>query len=64
MKGVLAMAGMDEKFVYQGVHMQFKGEFTEAWGKDEARNCRLIFIGRDLDKQMITDGDGRRSLAP
>jgi len=56
MKGVLAMAGMDEKFVYQGVHMQFKGEFTEAWGKDEARNCRLIFIGRDLDKQMITDG--------
>ena len=24
MKGVLAMAGVAEKFVYQGVHMQFK----------------------------------------
>ena len=24
MKGVLAMAGISEKFVYQGVHMQFK----------------------------------------
>jgi len=55
MKGVLAMAGMEEKFVYQGVHMQFKGEFTEPWGT-EPRNCRLIFIGRDLDKEMITNG--------
>jgi G3E family GTPase len=55
MKGVLAMAGMDEKFVYQGVHMQFKGEFSEPWG-DEKPNCRLIFIGRDLDKAMITSG--------
>ena len=24
MKGVLAMAGVAQKFVYQGVHMQFK----------------------------------------
>ena len=56
MKGVLAMDGIDEKFVYQAVHMQFKGEFAEPWGKDERRNCRLIFIGRDLDREMLTKG--------
>ena len=44
-QGVLAMAGVPHKFVYQGVHMQFKGEFTEEWGKDEARTNRIVFIG-------------------
>eukprot|EP00325_Prymnesiales_sp_UTEX-LB-985_P032405 CAMPEP_0174721616 /NCGR_PEP_ID=MMETSP1094-20130205/36717_1 /TAXON_ID=156173 /ORGANISM="Chrysochromulina brevifilum, Strain UTEX LB 985" /LENGTH=443 /DNA_ID=CAMNT_0015922339 /DNA_START=51 /DNA_END=1382 /DNA_ORIENTATION=+ len=56
MKGVLAMAGIDQKFVYQGVHMQFKGEFTEDWGASETRYNRLIFIGKNLDREMITAG--------
>ena len=56
MKGVLAMAGVPHKFVYQGVHMQFKGEFTEEWGADEPRTNRLVFIGKDLDRAMITKG--------
>jgi len=64
MKGVLAMAGVAQKFVYQGVHMQFKGEFTEDWGPDEPRNNRLIFIGKNLDREMITVGFHKcRSLA-
>merc|ERR1712146_173110 len=56
MKGVLAMKGIDEKFVYQGVHMQFKGEFTEKWGPGEKRHNRLIFIGKNLDRDMIVAG--------
>ena len=28
-KGVLAMAGCDDKYVYQGVHMLFTGEVLE-----------------------------------
>ena len=56
MKGVLAMAGVDHKFVYQGVHMQFKGEFTDEWQPDEKRCSRIVFIGRDLDRAYITDG--------
>lgn len=56
MKGVLAMAAIDEKFVYQGVHMQFKGEFGEPWGATEVRSSRLIFIGRNLNRQMLTEG--------
>ena len=36
MKGVLAMAGDGRKYVYQGVHMMFKGEFLddELWAGD------------------------------
>ena len=29
MKGVLAMQGCDDKYVYQGVHMLFTGEVLE-----------------------------------
>ena len=53
MKGVLAMKGCDEKYVYQGVHMLFTGETLEPWGKGEPRVNRLIFIGKNLDKESL-----------
>jgi len=56
MKGVLAIAGVEEKFVYQGVHMQFKGEFVEPWKSGERRHNRLIFIGKNLDRDRIVAG--------
>ena len=42
--------------MYQGVHMQFKGEFAEPWGVGETRHNRLIFIGKDLDRARIVAG--------
>ena len=36
--GVLSVAGMDSKFVFQGVGMLFSGGFVETqWGADETR---------------------------
>jgi G3E family GTPase len=32
-KGILSVAGKDEKFVFQGVHMLFDGAFHKPWGK-------------------------------
>jgi len=55
MKGVMAMQGAEEKFVFQAVHMQFSGNFIGEWG-DEPRTNRLTFIGRGLDRQELTDG--------
>jgi len=52
MKGVLAMAGCDDKYVYQGVHMLFTGEVLGPWG-DAPRVNRLIFIGKNLDKPSL-----------
>ena len=49
MKGILAIAGQDQKFVFQGVHMVFSGEPLEPWNPDEPRESRLVFIGRKLD---------------
>ena len=50
------MAGVAEKFVYQGVHMQFRGEFSEAWAPGEVRHSRLIFIGKHLDRERLVAG--------
>jgi len=56
-KGVLSVAGMSNKFVFQGVGMLFSGGFVEAeWGKDETRENRFVFIGRDIDKKLLLDG--------
>jgi len=48
MKGVLAVAHSDQKFVYHAVHMTFSGGFEEAWGEDEPRESKMVFIGQNL----------------
>jgi len=55
-KGVLNVAGMREKFVFQGVGMLFSGNFESEWAQGEKRECRFVFIGKDLNKKTITDG--------
>jgi G3E family GTPase len=56
-KGVLSVAGMNNKFVFQGVGMLFSGGFVDAeWGAEETRENRFVFIGRDLDKKALIDG--------
>ena len=56
-KGILAVKGMDEKFVFQGVHQIFKGDFGElTWNEGETRTCKFCFIGRNLDGKLLTDG--------
>ena len=55
-KGVLAVKGMERKFVFQGVHMLFTGGFSDnRWKPDEARESRFVFIGRNLDKEALLD---------
>ena len=58
-KGVLAVKGMDEKFVFQGVHMLFSGNFSTEiapWKEGEERTCRFVFIGRNLDHEALQEG--------
>ena len=58
-KGVLAVEGMDQKFVFQGVHMLFGGGFSSEvapWKEGEERECRFVFIGRDLDHEELQSG--------
>lgn len=55
-KGVLSIKGMDRRFVFQGVHMLFGGHFTDPWEENEVRENKFVFIGKDLDRDMITKG--------
>jgi len=55
MKGVLSIKEDDKRFVFQGVHMLFDGRPDRPWGK-EPRTNKLIFIGRNLNRQQLTEG--------
>jgi len=61
MKGVLSIKGNANRFVFQGVHMLFDGRADRPWG-DGPRANKLIFIGRNLDRDELTEGF-RRCLA-
>eukprot|EP00306_Pavlova_sp_CCMP459_P010150 CAMPEP_0185192310 /NCGR_PEP_ID=MMETSP1140-20130426/17860_1 /TAXON_ID=298111 /ORGANISM="Pavlova sp., Strain CCMP459" /LENGTH=336 /DNA_ID=CAMNT_0027759051 /DNA_START=11 /DNA_END=1021 /DNA_ORIENTATION=- len=54
MKGVLSIAGSEDKYVFQAVHMLFTGETIEPWGKDPRVN-KLIVIGKNLPREEITN---------
>jgi len=55
-KGVLAVQGMKEKFVYQAIHMLFSNSRQGAWVPDEERRCKMIFIGKNLNREELTTG--------
>ncbi|XP_051136226.1 uncharacterized protein LOC127254919 [Andrographis paniculata] len=56
MKGLLSVDGMNERFVFQGVHDIFQGSPDRAWGADEARVNKIVFIGKNLDGKEIEKG--------
>jgi len=56
LKGVLAIDGFDRRFVFQGVHMLFEGMPDRLWKEGEERVSKMVFIGKDLDKDLIEEG--------
>ena len=55
-KGILSFKDDPERFVFQGVHMILDGDHQRAWGADEKRDSRIIFIGRKLPEEKIRKG--------
>jgi len=55
MKGILNIAGEDNRFVFQGVHMMFEGCRDRLWEPDEPRKNELVFIGRNLDQMNLAE---------
>ena len=54
-KGILAIAGQPNRYVFQGVHMLFDGADGKPWGSDPRSN-KLIFIGRNLNRPRLRRG--------
>jgi G3E family GTPase len=55
-KGILSFKNDDQRFVFQGVHMILDGDHQRAWNKDEKRDSRIVFIGRNLPEETIRKG--------
>uniref|UniRef100_A0A7S2AW62 CobW C-terminal domain-containing protein n=1 Tax=Octactis speculum TaxID=3111310 RepID=A0A7S2AW62_9STRA len=58
-KGVLSIAGSDARFVFQAVHMLMGFSSSDEgvgrpWKENEPRINRIIFIGRNLDREELT----------
>nr|KAJ0218580.1 hypothetical protein LSAT_V11C300108850 [Lactuca sativa] len=56
MKGVLSVNDSETRYVFQGVHSTLDGCPGKAWGEDEKRINKLVFIGRNLDETALRKG--------
>jgi G3E family GTPase len=55
-KGIVAFAGDADRYVLQGVHMMVEGDHQKPWRAGEKRESRLVFIGRNLDREALQKG--------
>ena len=55
LKGIIAFKDDPERYVVQGVHMIVEGDHQRAWKDGEKRESRLVFIGRNLDKDELNE---------
>ncbi|WP_181703010.1 CobW family GTP-binding protein [Chthonobacter albigriseus] len=53
LKGILAFKDEPKRYVVQGVHMIVEGDLQRDWRPDEARESRLVFIGRHLNRSAL-----------
>jgi G3E family GTPase len=66
-KGVLNIKGQKNRMIFQGVHMLMGGSPGKAWLPGEARESKMVFIGRSLPKRIFVEGlaycvaDGERT---
>jgi G3E family GTPase len=55
-KGVLHVAGIEERVILQGVHDLIANDLGSRWEPAARRESRLVFIGRGLPKDEIIAG--------
>jgi G3E family GTPase len=55
-KGILSFQGEDRRYAFQAVHMIADGDFISPWKEGEARQSRIVFIGRELNRPMLRRG--------
>ncbi|HOB67275.1 GTP-binding protein [Ottowia sp.] len=55
-KGVLWMKGTERKVIFQGVHQLMGSDLGPEWKAGEARVSKMVFIGIDLPRDILTQG--------
>ena len=55
-KGVLNIEGVPRKVIIQGVHQMMGSDAGPPWNQAETRESKMIFIGKNLPKDIIIRG--------
>jgi G3E family GTPase len=55
LKGIIALTGDTRRSILQGIHRLYELRTATPWGRDERRN-KVVFIGRELDREALTRG--------
>ena len=55
-KGVLYMKGSDRKVIFQGVHQLMGSDLGPKWAPGEEKGSKMVFIGIDMPKDILTQG--------
>jgi len=55
-KGILDIRGQSRRYIFQGVHMVMDSDWGTTWRGGDARESRIVFIGRNLDRDEIERG--------
>ncbi|WP_296002138.1 GTP-binding protein [Rugamonas sp.] len=55
-KGVLWMEGGARKVVFQGVHQIMGSDVGALWGENDVRGSKMVFIGKNLPKDIFISG--------
>ena len=50
------MEDADRKVIFQGVHQTLGTDIGAKWGADEVRGSKIVFIGKDLPKEIFLHG--------
>merc|ERR1719419_1749940 len=57
-KGIINISGNPNKLVFHGVHELFDSSNETPWGKDDKKTNKLVFIGKDLPRDILVNGFG------
>ena len=55
-KGILNIAGLQERVVFQGVHMLMGSDLGAPWKGGEVRESKMVFIGKDMPRDELEKG--------
>ena len=55
-KGIIGFLGVDERYVFQGVHMLMDASPMGNWPEGKSRSSRMVFIGRNLESMNLLEG--------
>lgn len=55
-KGIINIAGQQNRIVFQGIHMLMDFHMDRAWQGNKPLKSEIVFIVRGLNRQALTEG--------